>query len=1197
MSLRDEPEVVFDARSTDSPRSRSPTDITITTSIKDSVDHDAGDGRVLRPLTTELDGMRTVALTPVDEKPPTVEPASPPLVLKSIPTTPIDPTPDTRTIQATHSDDEDDPRALVIASLRTQISDLFSQVSLLNTKLVQSYDRVSELEETLDENHEKFRALDGERMNLEREKEVLEREKEKHDEMLRDGRLVERKAVAEEMTRLMEESIASTNAKLTAEAKRAQIESELSDLSANLFSAANDMVVKERQLRSSVEDALAASVGNRTALETQLKDRDRRIEEGEKNLDALKEERSLREVEMNELRRAVQSMNSVNIASQGSGVIRMMNSHLPFKGEYLSFISHLRTLFPTTPNPPSLSSLLTLPFLQRLATEDSEPTLRLDLAPALNWLTRRSVLAAIHANTLRIEQIHVATLFLENSTSTYSYSGFGSGSAAFPDIIHATHLNNTTGTSLPTSPTQLTKVTCALCGKTVYMSPEAIQAEEQHYQNNIVSQSPITATPTTTQQPMLPSRSRTDSGGGWAATKFLKGVNLSSFGGSGSDSGTNTPVRRRSLEVPNATPPNLIPSLDRPPSPPPPTSLQTLIHSFRVPLANKGSGAADTNEVTENYGPPYPLCHTGWCVSRLKATFELWSFVKSGIVERVWQEARSINLKDHIEASEETLVTETNGKLSTPIDYHAASSPVAPAVKKKMANLWDMGRGAFDKAMRNGSPSASSPASDQGLFSTMRRTLSAAAAPTPPPSTPPKQDVAKSGTQEEKKASLSEEPETASDTTNDITQTRSAVPPPLPKRSSGHANLVAEKVKSHDGLHGNSGDDTIKENQGTEGTRTVPDAAPLVVEPSTVDDTISAEPKIDRPHPLPLLDVSNTTNDPELVTPTPFSTGFPASSQDDDQPKTELSQPIIEPSKPLSTDMHPIPPVSSEGTKSKSDEKSAPDGPPSRPATPSDPSIVRPSTPSKPAGIPPPLPRRAAARNAARSSMVHARKASAAEEKNVPASESTPEKAIPAEKSESDAPANAPVVDASVEDQGTSGEGAQGVEKVEVEPVPQVVDADTTLTSETLKDQSHVPQHSEPDTEDGAEVTTPKSVSMPLPPLEMPSPSQHPVPSLPVFVAEDDGSADLPVSTRPRQGSAVSSSSDYSQSVYTTHSAQPATGDDKAHPPPVPDKTHSSNHIAQMFYVGRGTWEERAWLELVRIRENMFWARLGGVRH
>jgi len=31
-------------------------------------------------------------------------------------------------------------------------------------------------------------------------------------------------------------------------------------------------------------------------------------------------------------------------------------------------------------------------------------------------------------------------------------------------------------------------------------------------------------------------------------------------------------------------------------------------------------------------------------------------------------------------------------------------------------------------------------------------------------------------------------------------------------------------------------------------------------------------------------------------------------------------------------------------------------------------------------------------------------------------------------------------------------------------------------------------------------------------------------------------------------------------------------------------------------WVGDATWEERTWKELVRLREEMFWARIGGVR-
>jgi hypothetical protein len=190
-----------------------------------------------KPLSNEVDGLQSVNLTPTspsshatytnaDALPETDEMeerrrSSPPIVLKSAPGTPtavptrLDdlpdnssphdstpvPDPNSRLQSEGAEEDLDDPRALVISSLRTQISDLFSQVNLLNSKLVQSYDRVSTLEETLDDNTERLRALEGERMNLEREKSVLEMERAKQEEMVKDGRLVERSAVAAELSR------------------------------------------------------------------------------------------------------------------------------------------------------------------------------------------------------------------------------------------------------------------------------------------------------------------------------------------------------------------------------------------------------------------------------------------------------------------------------------------------------------------------------------------------------------------------------------------------------------------------------------------------------------------------------------------------------------------------------------------------------------------------------------------------------------------------------------------------------------------------------------------------------------------------------------------------------------------------------------------------------------------------------------
>ncbi|KAF8521556.1 hypothetical protein BU17DRAFT_87737 [Hysterangium stoloniferum] len=68
------------------------------------------------------------------------------------------------------------------------------------------------------------------------------------------------------------------------------------------------------------------------------------------------------------------------------------------------------------PSLPPIATLLPLPFLTCLVAEDSDPTLRLDAAPALNWLTRRTVTAAIHTVQLTIEPLP-ANAILQTSSS------------------------------------------------------------------------------------------------------------------------------------------------------------------------------------------------------------------------------------------------------------------------------------------------------------------------------------------------------------------------------------------------------------------------------------------------------------------------------------------------------------------------------------------------------------------------------------------------------------------------------------------------------------------------------------------------------------------------------------------------------------------------------------------------------------
>jgi hypothetical protein len=44
--------------------------------------------------------------------------------------------------------------------------------------------------------------------------------------------------------------------------------------------------------------------------------------------------------------------------------------------------------------------------------------------------------------------------------------------------------------------------------------------------------------------------------------------------------------------------------------------------------------------------------------------------------------------------------------------------------------------------------------------------------------------------------------------------------------------------------------------------------------------------------------------------------------------------------------------------------------------------------------------------------------------------------------------------------------------------------------------------------------------------------------------------------------------------------------------PPSQTEEHTDSEV----YIGDATWEERTWKELVKLKEDMFWARVGGLR-
>ena len=256
----------------------------------------------------------------------------------------------------------DDPQALVIASLRTQISDLFSQVSQLNSKLVKSYDRVSDLEDDLHVTNANLRQSSVKISQLE-----LERAQ--HVAALNTGLLVEKEQVTAELTRLMERATDEAARRGQAESARADIEKDLDDLSANLFDQANNMVAEARLSKArserKVEDAEAA-----------LKVAEEAVSSMQAQMQLIRADKEKSDAEVGRLREVmgkgkwVQRSQTGSSSMSGIASVRLLSTHTPYQ-EFLLFVAHLRSIRPASVSPPAMSTLLPLPFLARVLTEDS----------------------------------------------------------------------------------------------------------------------------------------------------------------------------------------------------------------------------------------------------------------------------------------------------------------------------------------------------------------------------------------------------------------------------------------------------------------------------------------------------------------------------------------------------------------------------------------------------------------------------------------------------------------------------------------------------------------------------------------------------------------------------------------------------------------------------------------------------------
>jgi chromosome segregation ATPase len=258
-----------------------------------------------------------------------------------------------------HKGTEPDAQELVIASLRSQIQDLFSQVSQLNNKLVQSYDRVSNLEDDL---HVAASNLRSSSLKISQ----LELERTQHISALSTGLLVEKSHVTAELNRLMEKATDEAAQRGQAESARADIEKDLDDLSATLFGQANTMVAEARYAQSlserKVEDA-----------ERALKGAEEVVRIMQQQMQTLQAEKEEAERQTEEMRSSMGRGKWVRVSQKydiAAGSSRLLSSHTPYQ-DFLLFVAHLRSIHPTSPSIPAMSTLLPLPFLARLLVEDS----------------------------------------------------------------------------------------------------------------------------------------------------------------------------------------------------------------------------------------------------------------------------------------------------------------------------------------------------------------------------------------------------------------------------------------------------------------------------------------------------------------------------------------------------------------------------------------------------------------------------------------------------------------------------------------------------------------------------------------------------------------------------------------------------------------------------------------------------------
>ncbi|KAJ3856592.1 proline-rich protein [Lentinula lateritia] len=922
----------------------------------------------------------------------------------------------------------DDPQTELISTLRGQIQDLFTQVTQLNSKLVQSYDRVSDLEDDLHVNQSNLRQST---LKISQ----LELERTQHLSALNTGTLVERSNVVEELTRLMERATQEAAQRSSAESAKRNIETELEELAKDLFEGANGMVAEARY--------------ERFLSQQRAEESERRARDVEERLVAMQQE-------MRQLDKGKWVPSAGDLVKER----KLMSSHVPYQ-EFLGFVGHLRGLHGQQGQAvPAMTTLLSLPFLARIATEDSDPTLRLDLAPSFNWLSRRSVLAAIHNGCLVIES--VSTGFNLNNLSIT----VGAGGAGGNGTNHNT-------------------VACALCGVNIFPGPDAASPSSHSQPANqptgtwptsiSLFRKGSSASLNTTQSsqgsqgitpppsPPLPSKART-----------ILGVDSHEI--------AQGQIMPEQVSRPSSSfQPSFVPPFSSQSSSTQPSSLTNTGMGF-----NGSASSAGTNTNTgTNTGSIYPLCTSAWCLTRLRATCEIWAFVRSGVVKKVWEE-----------------------DVPSPHTHISTSGP-APPIPPRKRGLWGTLESLSERAVSWGGGSQSGSRPSTPIAEEKEKKL---------PVLPPPQPLVHPSV-----ASIQQNPPSedgAGASTGSGTSTTGA-PPPLPKRSEGRGRQLSAPTALKPVVEVTSQVDTES--------------------PAHTSEANADLPEEDQEDPIHTVVFSASAHNTPIHSPTPAVAQEPSKFP---LPDSRPSTPVVG---GLSTDSRP-------GTPSNTNK------PPSRPTTPSNPAGLvssRPGTPSnRTDGVPPPLPRRAVTRGPRPMST---RKSSTSP--GPPAIDVARTEVIK-EEGEGDAVETKVVEKVEKEDQEEVIKGTNGVTEV-AQPEGTV---ELKPSNAGVEGQIQREDNIDAETDIG---NTSTSATTP----------------------EVEGTGGAEVADAGRMTAITT------DKIETDHHAAKRGGEtsESAEENGTETSLESGKPFPPYTSVGHSTWEERTWREIVRLKEVMFWARVGGV--